>query len=256
MGTRRAETWFPGKAVAAAAAAGVLVVGCADARFLRRTCPTPSDPAAAAKTPAPATDYRVGCPDVLEVTVLDRPEWDAVAAVDLDGRLPIADRPRVEGLTLDEARDAVAEAAGVPVDGVHLALAAPRGGRVYVHGPVRGRTRVVPYQGPEPVVAFLRRVGGLPPGSELSSVYVVRPNVAAGGRAEVFRVNAAAVLLDEDQTTNVTLRPSDQVYVGETKGSSLSRALPSWLGPAYRQFLGLLPDDWWPFTRRPVGGWQ
>ncbi len=252
MGTRCAETWFPGKAVAAAAAAGVLLAGCADARFLRRTCPIPPDPVAAAKTPAPAADYRIGCPDVVEVTVTDRPEWDAVAAVDLDGRLPVGPRPRVEGLTLDEARAAVAEAAGVPAAGVHLALAAPRGGRVYVHGPVRGRTRVVPYQGPEPVIEFLRRVGGLPPGSELHSVYVVRPNVAAGERAEVFRVNAPAVLLDEDQTTNVVLRPSDQVYVGETRGSSFSRVLPHWLGPAYRQFLGLLPDDWWPFARRGV----
>jgi protein involved in polysaccharide export with SLBB domain len=252
VGTRRPKAWFRGKAVAAVAAAGVFVTGCGDTRFLRRTCPPPPDPVAAAKTPAPAADYRLACPDVLEVAVPDRPEWDGVAAVDLDGRFPIGPRPRVEGLTLAEAREAVAQAAGVPTDGVFLALAAPRGGRVYVHGPVRGRTRVVPYQGPEPVIDFLRRVGGLPPGSELGSVYVVRPNVAAGGRAEVFRVNAPAVLLDQDPSTNVTLRPSDQVYVGETRGSSFSRVLPSWLGPTYRQLLGLLPDDWWPFNRRPV----
>jgi protein involved in polysaccharide export with SLBB domain len=252
VGTRGAGAWFPGKAAAAAAAAGVFLAGCSDARFLARTCPSPPDPAAASAAPAPAADYRLTCPDVLEVAVADRPGWDAVAALDLDGRLPLGDRPRVEGLTLDEAREAVARAAGVPAGRVHLALAAPRGGRVYVHGPVRGHTRVVPYQGPEPVVGFLRRVGGLPPGSELSAVYVVRPNVAAGGRAEVFRVNAPAVLLDQDQSTNVTLRPSDQVYVGETRGSSFSRALPSWLGPAYRRLLGLFPDEWWPFTRRPA----
>ena len=251
MGARRAERWV--RAKAAALSTGLVLTGCADARFLRRTCPTPPDPAAAATAPAPVTDYRIGCPDVVEVSVAERPEWDAVAAIDLDGRLPVGARPRVEGLTIEEARAAVAKAADVPLEGVHLGLAAPRGGRVYVHGPVRGRTRVVPYQGPEPVVGFLRRVGGLPPGSELGAVYVVRPNVAAGGRAEVFRVNAPAVLLDEDHSTNVTLRPSDQVYVGETKGSALSRALPSWLGPAYRRLLGLLPDEWWPFTRRPDG---
>jgi protein involved in polysaccharide export with SLBB domain len=231
--------------------AALVLSGCSDARFLRRTCPTPNDPTAAAKAPAPAADYRIGCPDVVELVVADRPEWAAVASVDLDGRLPVAARPRVEGLTLEEAREAVAAAAGVPAGAVSLALAAPRGGRVFVHGPVRGRTRAVPYQGPEPVVDFLKRTGGLPPGSELGSVDVVRPNGAAGGRAEVFRVNAPAVLLDEDHSTNVVLRPSDQVYVGETKGSSLSRALPSWLGPAYRRLLGLLPDEWWwPFARR------
>jgi polysaccharide export outer membrane protein len=247
VGARR-KAWFRPRA--AALAAGLALAGCADARFLRRTCPRPPDPATAATDPAPAADYRLGCPDVVEVAVPDRPGWDAVAALDLDGRLPLGSRPRLEGLTLDEAREAVATAAGVPADGVHLALAAPRGGRVYVHGPVRGRTRILPYQGPEPVVEFLKRTGGLPPGSELGAVYVVRPNVAAGGRAEVYRVNAPAVLLDEDHSTNVVLRPSDQVYVGETRGSALSRALPSWLGPAYRRLLGLLPDEWWPFTRR------
>ncbi|HYH65596.1 MAG TPA: hypothetical protein VD866_12940 [Urbifossiella sp.] len=248
MGTRRVRAWVG----AGACAAGVLASGCADARFLRRNAPPQADPAAVAV--APASDYRIGCPDVVEVAVADRPAWDAVAAVDLDGRLPVGARPRVEGLTLDEARQAVALAAGVPLDGVSLSLAAPRGGRVYVHGPVRGRTHVVPFQGPEPVIAFLTRTGSLPPGSELSAVYVVRPNVAAGARPEVFKVNPAAVLLDHDHATNVTLRPSDQVYVGETKGSSLSRVLPDWLGPAYRRLLGLLPDEWnwWPFGREGV----
>ena len=132
---------------------------------------------------------------------------------------------------------------------MRVTLAAPRGDRVFVHGPVRGRTRVVPYQGPEPVIDFLRRVGGLPPGSKLNQVYVVRPNVAAGGKPEVFRVNVPAVLLDNDAATNVPLRPSDQVYVGETKGSTFSRVLPHWLGTVYRRVTGLLPDDWWPFNR-------
>ena len=246
MGTRRGRAWVR----AGACAAGVFAAGCADARFLRRTAPPPADPVAV----APASDYRINCPDVVEVSVADRPAWDAVAAVDLDGRLPVGARPRVEGLTLDEAREAVAHAAGVRAEDVSLSLAAPRGGRVYVDGPVRGRTHVVPFQGPEPVIAFLTRTGSLPPGSELSSVYVVRPNVAAGARPEVFKVSAAAVLLDHDHATNVTLRPSDQVYVGETKGSALSRALPSWLGPAYRRLLGLLPDEWnwWPFGRDEI----
>ncbi|MBX9627831.1 MAG: hypothetical protein K2X82_28795, partial [Gemmataceae bacterium] len=196
--------------------------------------------------PAPDGAYRVGCPDVLAVSFADRPDLDAAAAVDLDGRLPLADlgRPRVEGETLDHVRAELAHRAGVPADRVAVALAAPRGGRVFVHGPVRGRVRVVPYRGPEPVLDFLRRVDGLPPGSKLSEVSVVRPNVAAGGRPEVFRVDVAAVLLAGDGATNVALRPSDQVYVGETPGSAVSRLLPDWLGAAYRWAVGLLPDDW------------
>ena len=232
------------------------IAGCSDAKFIHRTCPQPADPKAAADTPAPDAAYRIGCPDVLEIAFADRPEWDALASVDLDGRLPLEEpgSPRVEGLTLEQVREELARLGGVSAERVSVQLAAPRSAHVYLHGPIRGRTRAVPYQGPEPVIDFLNRVGGLPPGSRLSQVYVVRPNVAIGGRPEVFRVNVPAVLLDNDPATNLPLRPYDQVYVGETRGSSFSRVLPAWLGPSYRQFTGLLPDDWWPFTHlRPWG---
>jgi polysaccharide biosynthesis/export protein len=233
----------------------LFVCGCTDAKFIHLHCPPPADPKAAANAPSPDAAYRVGCPDVLELTFAEHPEWDALATVDVDGRLPLAEpgSPRVEGLTVEQVRDELARLAGLQREQVQVRLAAPRSSRLYVHGPVRGRTRVVPYQGPEPVIDFLKRIGGLPPGSRLNQVYVVRPNVSAGGPPEVFRVNVPAVLLDNDLTTNITLQPSDQVYVGETKGSSLSRALPHWLGPAYRRFVGLLPDDWWPFT--PARPW-
>ena len=143
--------------------------------------------------------------------------------------------------------------AGVSPERVGVRLAAPRSSRVYVHGPIRGRTRVIPYQGPEPVLDFLTRVGGLPPGSKLNQVYVVRPNVAAGENPQVFRVNVSDVLLDNNPATNIPVSPSDEVYIGETSRSVFARVLPDWLGPAYRRLAGLLPDDWWPFskTRRP-----
>jgi protein involved in polysaccharide export with SLBB domain len=229
----------------------LLLAGCSDAQFLKRTCPQPHDPATAAVAPAPDSRYRVACPDVLEIRFADRPDWDCLAVIDLDGCIPMAyeSRPRVEGLTLEEVRVAVGRELGISPNGVRVDLAAPRSDSIFVHGPVRGRLRVVPYQGPVPVIDFLRRVGGLPPGSKLNQVYIVRPNVAAGGRAEVLRVDVAAVLIDQDSSTNFPLRPADQVYVGETKGSVFSRILPTWLGTIYRRVTGLLPDNWWPFNR-------
>jgi protein involved in polysaccharide export with SLBB domain len=193
---------------------------------------------------------------VIEVAFVDRPDWDAMACVDVDGRLPLDEPgcPRVEGLTLAEVRDELARLAGLPPDRVRVWLAAPRSSCVYLHGPIRGRTRAVPYQGPETVIDFLKRVGGLPPGSELSQVFVVRPNVAAGSRPEVYRVNVPGVLLNNEPATNIPLLPSDQVYVGETFGSSLSRFMPDWMARGYRRFVGLLPDEWWPFPRPPVAG--
>jgi protein involved in polysaccharide export with SLBB domain len=230
-----------------------LAAGCSSTPFLRRQCPQPADAQSAGEAPHPSAAYLVRCPDVLSVTFRDRPDWDAVAVVDVDGRLPLDQpgSPRVDGLTLTQIRDELAGIAGMSPERVEVTLAAARSGRVVVYGPVRGRARAVPYQGPEPVIDFLTRVGGLPPGSKLNQVYVVRPNVALASKPQVYRVEVAAVLVDGDQRTNVPLQPDDQIYIGETKQSSLSRLLPDWLGTAYRRVTGLLPDDWWPFKAKP-----
>lgn len=248
--TARAEACRRGR-FAALVVALALTAGCASTDFLRKTCPTPADPKAAAEAPAPSVAYQVGCPDVLDVKFRDYPQWDAIAVVDVDGRLPLEQpgNPRVDGRTLEQIRDDLAELAGCPREHVSVSLAAARSGRILVYGPVRGRARAVPYQGPEPVIDFLKRVGGLPPGSKLNQVYVVRPNVAAATRPQVFRVDVGAVLVDGDNRTNVSILPDDQVYIGETKQSSLSRLMPDWLGTAYRRMTGLLPDDWWPFGK-------
>jgi protein involved in polysaccharide export with SLBB domain len=195
--------------------------------------------------------YRIGCPDVLEISFLDYPSWDVLVSVDVDGRLPLEHpgTPRVEGRTVEEVRLELARLASVAPERVLVRVAAVRSAQIYLHGPIRGRSRIVPYQGPEPVAAFLKRVGGLPPGSKLDEVYVVRPNVATGERTEVFRVDIPRVLINDDPTTNVLLKPSDQIYVGETRGSVIARILPDWLAPAYRRLVGLSPDDWWSRNR-------
>lgn len=225
--------------------------GCRDSRFLAENCPPPADPLTAAESPAPNAAYLVGCPDVLEISFVDHPQWDVLVTVDLDGRLPLEYPGPVhaEGRTLEDIHGELARLAGSAPERIMLRLAAARSSRIYVHGPIRGRIRIVPYQGPEPVIDMLIRIGGLPPGSRLNQVYVVRPNVAAGERPEVFRVNVPRVLMHHDQYTNVVLKPSDQVYIGETSGSAFARALPDWLAPMYRRFVGLMPDDWFPKSR-------
>jgi protein involved in polysaccharide export with SLBB domain len=227
------------------------LAGCSDCKFIRQTCPPPSDLRTAAEAPAPNVGYQIGSPDVLEISFAESPQWDVFASVALDGMLMLEfpGKVRVEGRTLADVRNELASLAHVPPDHVTVRLASARSARVYLNGPIRGRTRVVPYQGPEPVIDFLKRVGGLPPGSKLSEVYVVRPNVADGGEPEVFRVNVAAALLRHDHTTDVPLKPSDQIYVGETRGSVFARILPDWLAPIYRQYMGLMPDEWWMQNR-------
>jgi protein involved in polysaccharide export with SLBB domain len=227
------------------------LTGCTGAQLFRAPPPVPSSP----DLPLGEAGYRIGCADVLEVTFAERPEWDCFASVALDGRLPLgeAGSPEVELMTIEEVRSTIAALTGLDPSRIDVRVADPRAARVYICGPEAHRQRVVPYRGPEPVVAFLWRAGAVKQGcSDLHDVSVVRPNVAVGGKPEVFRVNVEAVVLDGDQSTNVVLRPSDQVYVGETRRSSFSRLLPDWIRPLYRKLVGMLPPDGWLWAGKPV----
>ncbi len=241
--------------------AALLVAGCADARLFRRSAPvavpaavapvSPPVVPASASTPAPPDPpvYRIGCPDVVEVAFADRPHWDGLASVDVDGELPLgpAGRVRVEGLSEAAARDAVAAAAGVEPAAVSVRVVDPRAARVFVCGPENGKQRPVAYRGPERALDFLWRVGAVKKGcSDLDDVYVVRSNVSAGGRPQVLRVDVAAVVFDGNPESNVVLQPSDQVYIGETRRSRFGRLVPEWLQPLYRRLVGLFPADVWP----------
>jgi hypothetical protein len=226
----------------------VLLVGCTDARVFRGP---PEVVQAGYLAAAPPDAYRLGCADVVAVAFADRPDWDRLAAVGLDGRLPLGEvgAPLVEGATAEQAKAAIASLTGLDPAQIAFRVTDPRAGRVYVHGPEGGQQRAVAYRGPEPAVEFLWRVGAIKQGcTDLRDVYVLRPNVAAGGKPEVFQVDVEAVVLDGDHATNVTLWPSDQVYVGETRRSRFSRLLPDWLRPFYRKVVGLLPPDGWPWV--------
>ena len=221
------------------------LVGCCETRLCRRPPPLPAETACALGE----AGYTLGCADVLEVAFADRPAWDCAASVGLDGRLPLgeAGNPPVQGLSLDEARARVAATAKVEPGRVTVAVADYRAARVYLTGPENKVRRTVPFRGPEPVLEFLWRAGAMKPGSaELRDVTVLRPNLAAGTAPEQFRVDAAAIVLDGDPRTDVVLRASDEVVVGETRRSSFARLVPEWALPFYRRLVGLLPPDGWP----------
>ena len=112
---------------------------------------------------------------------------------------------------------------------VRVRVAEYQSRHLFLFGQVHGLRHAVPYQGPETVTELLHRAGGLTPGAALSEVHVVRPNVAAGKRPEVFPIDLEAILLKQDRRSDLTLEPGDQVYVGETLRSSWGRCLPPWL---------------------------
>lgn len=195
-------------------------------------------------------EYRIGCPDVLQVTFADHPEWDTIASVDVDGALPLGSlgKPRVEGTSLATAQAVIAESAKVAPEKVVVMVADPRAGRIYLSGPENERQRMIPYRGPERVVELLWRVGAIQQGTtDLRDVQVIRPNVAIGEAPSVMRVDLEAILVNGNQETNVVLKPSDEVVVGETRRSVFSRLLPNWFVPIYRKVMGMLPSDGWPW---------
>jgi protein involved in polysaccharide export with SLBB domain len=110
-----------------------------------------------------------------------------------------------------------------------MRVAEYRSRQVFLFGQVEGPERALAYQGSETVADLLRRAGGLPPGADFRTVSVVRPQVAAGRRPEVFTVDLAAVLLRGDSRSNVVLQPDDEVYIAETPRYSMLKALPAWM---------------------------
>ena len=187
-----------------------------------------------------SASYSIGCPDVLNLRFPAASARDCLAAVDLDGRLNLGQnqRPHVEGLSLEQAREVIARETGQEVQ---VQLTESRSSRIYVRGPELSRQRVVEYRGPQPVLEFLERAGCILPGqTNFREVSVIRPNIAIGGKPEIYPVDFSAIVRG-DLSTNVLLRPSDEVIVGETRRSSFARLLPSWCVPIYQRGTAMMP---------------
>jgi protein involved in polysaccharide export with SLBB domain len=185
--------------------------------------------------------YAVHCPDVLQVTLADRPDLSGQRTVGADGRIDLGPlgHPRVEGQTPDDILRRIATQAGIAPDRIHVDITAFNSQQIYVFGQVSGLQRAVPYHGPETVLDFLQRVGGVTAGAAPNEVYVVRSHVAEGGAPEVFHINLQSIILTHDQKTNLHLQPFDQIYVGETRQASRAKCFPPCLRPLYETACGL-----------------
>ncbi len=188
-----------------------------------------------------ADSYTAGCPDVLDLVVANQADLTSRQPIGPDGCLDLgtSGRLRVEGLTVREIARRMAQQLGVPETQVRVQIAEYNSQQLYVIGQVAGLQRSVPYQGQETVLDLLQRVGGITPGAAPDSVYVVRARIAEGRRPEVFHVDLRAIVWRHDPSTNVRLRPGDQIFVGETRQSCLEKCFPPWLRPMYQAVCGL-----------------
>jgi protein involved in polysaccharide export with SLBB domain len=183
-----------------------------------------------------ADRYRLGCPDIVELSVPSRPELNGRYQVQPEGRIELENygKLRVEGKTPLEAAKLVAEETGVDQEKVEVRVAEYRSQHLLLFGEVIGWQRSVSYRGPETVLDLLRRVGGITPGAEPKDVYVLRPHLGDNQRPEAFHVDLHAIVLKHDHKTNIRLQPFDQVYVGETRKAQIEKAVPPWLRAAYQ----------------------
>ncbi len=194
-----------------------------------------------------SAQYRVHCPDVLELDVDGAADWSGTRRIGADGRITLGDgsRLRVDGLTPPAVAAAVAARAGIQPGRVQVRVVEFNSQQVYLIGEVGGVQRALPYRGPETVLDLLQRAGGIAPGAAPRDVQVVRTHVADGTTPEVFHIDLEAIVLKKDQHTNIRIEPCDQVYVGQSRRGRLRPCFPPWLRPTYEALSGL---------RRPNGG--
>jgi protein involved in polysaccharide export with SLBB domain len=230
----------PARLVRQAALSGLwlcLLTGCATLKPHQDALDTTRAPTA--PTAEMMEHYRVGCPDVLEVVVVQQPA--VRPRISVEGRIDLGQlgQPRVDGLTCSEIAQTIAECAHVRQDDVQVKVAEFNSQEVYIFGEVKGVQRAVPYRGGETVLELLRRAGGLSEGAEPNDVYVVRAHIADGGRPEVFPIPLTDAGSVKDAKADLKLQPFDQVYIGETRQWGVCRALPPCLRPLYESLWGM-----------------
>jgi protein involved in polysaccharide export with SLBB domain len=211
-----------------------------------------NDKHSASRNQGVAELYRAACPDVLQIKIAGREDWNQSHAIGPDGRIDLGNygRPRVEGRTPAEIGRIVAEEVGIEPGQVQVRVAQFRSEQVYLFGQVIGWQRAVPYHGQETVLDLLQRVGGITPGAAPSDVLVVRPHLADGNKPEVFHVDLGAIVLNQDSKTNLRVLPQDQIYVGETRQARVEKCIPPWLRPIYQKFWNTRP------SHKPIDPWQ
>jgi polysaccharide export outer membrane protein len=161
--------------------------------------------------------------------------------VELDGRIDCGafEGVRVEGQTTSEIAHNLENCLHLKPSQIGVRVVGYESQHVYLYGQVNGPNRPVPYEGPESVVSLLQRTGGITKGAADGDIHVIRSHVTDGKAPEVFDVKLEDILKKHDQTTDVTLQPYDQIYVGQSRKSLLQSSIPPMLRPVYELIFGL-----------------
>jgi protein involved in polysaccharide export with SLBB domain len=216
------------------------LAGCAsDQAKLEKALLADRNPAAHSSTAA--SQYVVECPDRLEVSLEGTPSWTVPCEIGADGRigLPEVGRVRVAEQTVGDAARSIARALRVPVNRIQVRVMEYRSQQIFIYGELAGVQRAVGYRGPETVMEVLQRAGGIAPGAAPGNIQVLRGHIADGRAPEVFPIDLEAIVLKNDQQTNIRIEPFDQIYIGESRRGVVHKCMPPWLQPLYQKITGL-----------------
>jgi protein involved in polysaccharide export with SLBB domain len=238
MASERCRSW--GRRMVAACL--LALAGCAGPRLDRALL---ADRNPASHESHLADHYSVQCPDTLTVRVQGVHPWQRNYRINADGRIEVENVPplRVDGLTAPEVAAELATQLALPAEAVEVRVAVYESRQLFVHGEEGRLQRAEPWIGPETVVDFLQRIGGLGPSCAPGDVQVVRSHIADGRASEVFPVDLEAIVVRHDLQSNVRLEPFDQVNLGQSSRSNFSRCLPLWLRPLFDGLSGLHADS-------------
>ena len=170
-------------------------------------------PAAVPAVPPPPPGYVVGPDDVLVLLFWANKEMSAEVVVRPDGMisLPLLNDVSVAGLTPDQLRDRVTEAAKQYVvdPSVTVVVKQINSRKVFVTGQV-GKPGPYPLSGPTTVLQALALAGGLSEFAKQKDISIVR---SEGGKTTRFKFNYKDVVNGKNLRQNIELRPGDTVIV-------------------------------------------
>jgi polysaccharide export outer membrane protein len=160
-----------------------------------------------AQTPGP--NYRIGVDDVLAISVWDNKDVDQVVFVRPDGKisLPLVGEVQAGGRTVAELASALSEMYGKTIRGAQVTVSVRdiRSRNIYFVGGV-GRPGPLPLTQELTLLQAISLAGGLAPGADVESSYVLRGN-------KLTQVDFTKLIQKADVSQNIKLEPGDTIVV-------------------------------------------
>lgn len=203
--------------ILALALAGASLAPSAMAQPSRPQGARPAAQPAQAPTPPPGVTppagYVIGPEDVLAVLFWREKDLSVEVSVRPDGMitLPLVNDVKAAGLTPDQLRAALTEAAGRFVEDPNVTVVVKQinSRKVFVTGQV-AKPGTYPLMGPTTVLQMLATAGGLMDFAKGDRIVIMRNQ---GGKTETLKFNYKDVLKGKKLEQNVELRPGDTILV-------------------------------------------